>query len=66
MGGLARTTEDMSAVSAAGHIGRTIRGDRRGLELGHRAAAYQNAHAAVRRLFTSHALHRNRLRNANA
>src|SRR5256885_17162794 len=33
MGGLARTTEDMSAVSATGHTGRTIRSDRRGLEL---------------------------------
>jgi hypothetical protein len=31
-----------------------------------KAHAILTAHAAIRRLFTSHALHRNRLRNANA
>ena len=41
-GALARTTEDMSVVSAAGHIGRTIRGDRRSPEAGDHTAASQN------------------------
>jgi hypothetical protein len=39
MGALARTTEDRSVVSAAGHIGRAIRGDRRGPEVGDHTAA---------------------------
>jgi len=58
----------MSVVSAVGHIGRTIRGDRRRPDPKWEIILRlpKTVDAAVRRLFTSHALHRNRLRNANA